>query len=492
MSIIKVNNLRFAYPGSADNVFKNVNFQLDTEWKLGFIGRNGRGKSTFLHLLCEKYTYSGSISASVAFEYFPYEVKSEAENTLQLLRQICPDRLEWEIAREISLLGVCEDVLERSFATLSNGEQTKVRLAALFLKENSFLLIDEPTNHLDAAARATLSAYLSRKRGFIVVSHDRAFLDGCIDHVLSINRADIEVQAGNFSSWWRNKEMRDSFELATQQKLEKDVTRLTAAAKRTANWSDAVEKTKFDTRNSGLRPDRGYLGHKAAKMMKTSKTIAARRKDAIAEKSQLLKNVETQESLRVTPLVFRAQRLIEFRDAALFYGEKQVCSALNFTVEQGERIAICGKNGCGKSSIFKLICGEKIDFTGAFTKASGLKISYVPQSAAFLSGSLRAYTLACEADESLFKALLRKMGFEREQFEKPMETFSEGQKKKVLLARSLCEQAHLYLWDEPLNYIDVYSRVQIEELLQASRATLLFVEHDAAFCEHIATRQIKL
>lgn len=150
------------------------------------------------------------------------------------------------------------------------------------------------------------------------------------------------------------------------------------------------------------------------------------------------------------------------------------------------------ENGSGKSSLLKLICGEAIQHTGTLTVASGLKISYVSQDTSFLRGHLNDYADDCQIDQTQFKTILRKLGFERIQFEKDMAEFSEGQKKKVLLARSLCEQAHLYIWDEPLNFIDVVSRMQIEALLLQSPLTLLFVEHDTFFQDAIATDKIDL
>lgn len=206
MSLINISNLTFSYEGSFHNIFENVSFQIDTDWKLGFTGRNGRGKTTFLKLLMGKYEYSGTISSNVSFEYFPYDVPDADFFVIDVIHEISPNAQDWEIARELSLLNVSDDLLYRSYSTLSKGEQTKALLAALFLKENSFLLIDEPTNHLDTLGRKTLSDYLKRKHGFILVSHDRVFLDNCIDHILVINKTNIEVQRGNFSSWWRNKD----------------------------------------------------------------------------------------------------------------------------------------------------------------------------------------------------------------------------------------------------------------------------------------------
>lgn len=492
MSLINVTNLTFGYDGSYDNIFENVSFQIDTDWKLGFTGRNGRGKTTFLNLLLGKYEYSGTISAKVNFEYFPFEVKNTDDSTLDVIETIYPDYQQWQVMRELSLMQVSEDVLYRPFATLSNGEQTKVLLAALFLKENSFLLIDEPTNHLDIKARKIVSDYLNSKHGFILVSHDRAFLDNCVDHILSINKTNIEIQKGNFSSWWENKKRQDNFELAENEKLQKDISRLTAAARRTSDWSDKVEKTKVGTRNSGVKPDKGYIGHKSAKMMKRSKTIEARQKSAIDEKSKLLKNIESSESLKMSTVNFHANRFVELDDVSIFYGEKLACADVSLTIEQGDRIALYGKNGSGKSSLLKLICGENITYTGTLRKASQLKISYVSQDTSHLRGNLTDYARENNIDESIFKANLRKLDFSRVQFEKDMADFSGGQKKKVLIAKSLCEKASLYVWDEPLNFIDVISRMQIEELLLEYAPTIIFVEHDIEFCRNVATKIVEL
>ncbi len=492
MSFIQVQNLTFAYDGSYDNIFEHVSLRLDTDWKLGFIGRNGRGKTTFLRLLLGQYEYSGSITAQVQFEYFPYNVEDPDQLTVYVVEEICSDYEHWQLMRELSLLQVTENVLYRPFASLSGGEQTKVMLAALFLKENHFLLIDEPTNHLDVHARQLLSEYLQSKSGYILVSHDRAFLDHCVDHIVSINKTNIEMQQGNFSDWWVNKQRQDQYELAENEKLSKDMRRLAQAASRTSQWSDKVEKSKNNTRNSGSKVDKGYVGHKAAKMMKRSKAMEQRQQAALEQKSQLLKNVESADSLKLAPLSYHKHQLAELNQVSIYYGEKLVCNDISLTIKQGERIALAGRNGSGKSSVLKLIYGEDITYTGAFRKGSQLKISYVSQDTSQLRGSLTEYARTHGLDESLFKAILRKLDFARVQFEKDMADFSGGQKKKVLIARSLCEPAHLYIWDEPLNFIDVLSRMQIEDLLLTYSPTLLFVEHDREFCKQIATQVVEL
>ena len=492
MSLINIANLTFSYEGSYDNIFENVSFQIDTDWKLGFIGRNGRGKTTFFSLLSGEYEYRGTISKSVDFDRFPFEVYDKSQNTIDVIDTVFVDYMLWELQKELSVLEVSDDVLYRPFDTLSNGEQTKVLLAALFLKPNNFLLIDEPTNHLDSRARKIVGDYLKSKKGFILISHDRLFLDNVVDHILSVNKANIEIQKGDFSSWRRNRELQDNFEIAENEKLQKNIKELSASAKRAALWSDKTEKSKHKPLSSGLSADKGYIGHKSAKMMKRSKSIEARQQKAIDDKSKLMKNVEISDKLLIKPLEYHSEKLVDISGLSISYGGKSVCEKISFTVCRGDRVALNGRNGCGKSSILKLLIGEYIPYKGNLNFGSNLVVSYISQDTSHLKGGLKEYAEHHKIDESLFKSILRKLDFSRIQFEKKMEDFSGGQKKKVLLAKSLCENAHIYIWDEPLNFIDVISRMQIENLILEHKPTMIFVEHDTAFNKNIATKSVDM
>lgn len=512
MAMLSISHLSFAYEGSYDPVFSDFSVTLDTNWRTGLVGRNGKGKTTLLRLLSGALP-TDAVSCPAECTYFPFPVPEPARTTAAVLRGLDPrgDWADWELLCELSRLQVPEEALERPFDTLSNGERTKCLLAALFLREDRFLLIDEPTNHLDAEGRLLVSDYLRSKRGFLLVSHDRTFLDGCVDHILALNRVGAELQRGNFSSWWENRERQNRFEAAEQEKRRREVARMEEAARRASGWSDQLEKTKYGSRNAGLRPDRGYIGHKSAKMMKRAKAMEERRESALQAQKALLQNVEEPETLKLFPERYHAGTLLSLRDVSAFYGTHPVLREVSLTVSRGERIALRGKNGCGKTSLLRIlngeagerseslcrgsdaeICPEGLSYTGILLRGSGLKISYVPQDASGLCGSLSAFAEASGIDGTLFRAILRKLGFSRMQFEKDLSALSEGQKKKILLARSLCEHAHLYIWDEPLNYIDVFSRMQLEALLLEYAPTMVFVEHDRTFADRTATRVVEL
>lgn len=508
MAQIRVNQLTFCYEGSFDNIFENVSFSIDTNWKLGFIGRNGKGKTTFLHLLLGKYAYKGSIDTTTTFDYFPYEI-SEQQMKLsasEFMEELKPSCEPWRVICELGELGETADLLYRSYRTLSPGERTKVLLAILFSGENEFLLVDEPTNHLDKEAREIVKKYLASKKGFILVSHDRDLLDGCIDHCLVLNRSSIEVQRGNFSVWWENKQRKDQFVLAENEKHQKEIGKLRQAARRTSEWADRNERTKIGydpiKEHDRFLDTRCYIGAKTKKMQSRVKQMEKRIHREIEEKEGLLQDIERSIDLKLFQKQHHKNTLVNLKDYGIRYtdAESFVFENLTFAISQGERIALCGKNGCGKSSLIKMILqktgihsnGSDIVETGICETASGLKISYVGQDASGLKGDITSYCAERALDQSLFCAILRQLDFERVQFVKNMEEYSEGQKKKILIAASLLTPAHLYIWDEPLNYIDIFSRMQIEKLLLTYQPTMLFVEHDVRFCEKIATRTIKL
>lgn len=508
MSQIHVSNLTFCYEGSFDNIFEEVSFSIDTNWKIGFIGRNGKGKTTFLNLLLGRYEYKGTISTATVFDYFPYPISDSQmqECAVDFVQQLKPGCEFWKVICELDKLNVDAELLYRPFRTLSHGERTKVMLAVLFSGDNDFLLIDEPTNHLDQESREVVKVYLAQKKGFILVSHDRDLLDACVDHVLVLNRHSIEVQSGNFSSWWENKSRKDSFARMENEKHRKEISKLKTAAMRTRQWAEKNERTKigFDPVKEPDRciDTRAYIGAKTKKMQSRVKQIGKRIDKEIAEKEGLLQDIEIPVDLKIVPMQHNKKVLCSVRDYGLGYagGEKYIFENMNLEICQKERVFLNGRNGCGKSSLMKALlphlsgdCGnpaENLMEKGIIETASGVRVSYINQDTSFLSGSISAFCRQRNIEESLFCAILRQLDLGRGQFAKNLETFSEGQKKKVLIAASLLTPAHLYIWDEPLNYIDIFSRMQIEKLILDYEPTMLIVEHDVRFRDKIATKEI--
>lgn len=494
MAQIMIKNLSFSYEGSPDVVFDRATVTLDSDWKLGLIGRNGRGKTTLLKLLCGKLDARQAIQTSVSFDYFPFPLPDASKTPLALAEAFRADGETWQFLREASLLDLPFETLQTPYERLSGGEQVKVLLSLLFSKDHQFLLIDEPTDHLDLESRKTVAQYLNKKKGFILVSHDRQFLDTCIDHVLSINRCGLELQKGNYSSWAENKERQDQFERDQNERLKKEIGHLKAAAQKAGKWADRAENKKI-----GLSADsherqknaRSYMGEKSRRMQQQRKNMEFRMDKAVHEKQDLLKNIELNEELKLHPLFQNKGAVAVFQDVSVSFGQRNVLKDFNLTVQPGEILALSGPNGCGKSTVIRLIHGEATANSGLLRLQSGCILSYVPQNVR-LSGSMDAFIQEHRVDETLFKTILRKLDFSRDHFEHQLNKLSIGQQKKIMLAMSLSQSAHLYLWDEPLNYVDVLSRIQLENLLCAFRPTMILVEHDAAFVKKVASRIIEM
>ena len=506
MSQIRADHLTFCYSGSPEPVFEEASFTIDTDWRLGLIGRNGKGKTTLLRLLTGALSGRGTLTKSVPAVYFPYAVTPEqgrkpAAEFAEELRENCE---LWRVIRELSELHEDTEILYRPYDTLSFGQRTKVLLAILFSGENDFLLIDEPTNHLDTQARENVREYLSSKKGFILVSHDRDLLDACTDHILVLNRKTIMVQSGNFSCWQENQQRRDQFAEAENEKHRKQIRKLRQAARRTADWADKSERSKigFDPikENDRSISSRSFIGAKTKKMQSRVKNTERRIEREIEEQEGLLQDIEEIVPLKMSPLTHHKDTLVTLRDCTLQYAgtDAPVCSGMTFSVRQGERVALHGANGCGKSTLMRAVLqaagvlppDAALTVGGICETASGLIVSYVPQDSSFLCGSIPDFCTEHGLDRSLFCTVLRQLDLSRAQLAKDFSAYSAGQKKKVLLAASLLTPAHLCVWDEPLNYIDIFSRMQIEALVEKYRPTMLFTEHDIRFRENIATETV--
>ncbi|MDR1166823.1 MAG: ATP-binding cassette domain-containing protein [Deltaproteobacteria bacterium] len=483
MPKIAISRLTFAYPGE-HNLFTDLTLNIDLSWKLGLIGRNGRGKTTFLKLLEGELPSRGSVSAPFPLEYFPSPILNPELSPLELASlKTGESELGWCLNREVSLLGVAPEALERPFATLSGGERVKILLSLLFLRDATFPLLDEPTRFLDATSARAVAAYLRSKPGFILVSHDRELLDSSIDHVLALEETDAVLNKGDFSAYWENRRLREEKALAVKERLRKDIKRLDEAAKRSAKWASQAEKGKY-----GQGPvDRGHVGRLAAKGQRRSQNVENRRLKALAEKRELRVREEKPASLAFTPLPFRGGLMAWLKDATLGYGDRKVLENISLSLASGDRLAVTGPNGSGKTLLLKLFTGETRVQAGEFYLPPSLVVSAVPQEPAFGANDLSELARISRVDEPKFNAILRQIGFAREWLARPISSLSQGSRKKVALALSLCASAHLYVWDEPFGHVDLETRMKIEELIIKNKPTLVVVEHDSTFLKNVAT-----
>nr|WP_240841915.1 ABC-F family ATP-binding cassette domain-containing protein [Acidaminobacter sp. JC074] len=513
----------FFYGEYFNPIFESVNLNLDLTWKLGLIGRNGRGKTTLLNLIHGSLEPTrGKVVVPIQTEMFPYA--HDATGTcLDVIRRCIAPFDEWEklmheledhmteasmetygdileaymeadgfiinelIEKEMNLMGLRLDLLELPFEDLSGGEKTKVQIIALFLKKNRFLLLDEPTNHLDLEGRQTLSNYLNHKSGFIVVSHDRLFVDAIVDHILSINKNNIYIEKGGYTSWQVNKDRQDYYEYKTSEKLKREIKNLEEATKRTRTWSDNKEAEKI-----GSGGDKGYIGARAKGMMKRALAFEKRMNQNLEEKKTLLKNMETPRDIILKQGEIDIETLVEVKNVSLSYGNHRVIENLSFRINKGDRIWVRGINGSGKTTLIKALLGDLKPESGSVQVHEGVKLVYSSQIPRWQSG----YLLDHMKDEGIlrhwFQMVLNYLDIDDSYYDRPIESFSEGEKKKIDIARSLMGNDHVLVWDEPLNYVDITIRTQIEKAILKYQPTMIFVEHDVYFGQHIATDTIDL
>lgn len=515
--------ITFQYPGSPEPVFTDLSFSIDTTWRCGLVGRNGRGKTTLLRMLSGSLIPSkGSLDvparavllrqpdpgakrptrdvirdAVAPFRRWEHEMEKLLTNGNQADLDAYSEMLDRymyeggftmdsEIAREWNALGLVDSLLERPFLSLSGGEQSRAMIAALFLVRNAYPLLDEPANHLDLEGRRVLADYLSKKKGFLIVSHDREVLDRCVDHIASINKSDVRVHQGTYSTWRAQMEREEETELRRNARIQHEVLSLKIAARNRRSWSDAKESGKTSAFDSG------FISARAARQMKRARAIERRIEERLAEKGQLLQNRETIYPLQMEPLRNSPDILCRLDDVAVEFGGCRVLDKVSLILRKGDRLALIGPNGSGKTTLIRLITGELNPTAGKVTRPGFLILSQSRQHPEWRNGLLRSLLRSAAIEQTRFRTILGTLGVSGEVFDRPLESFSQGQLKKVELARTLAAPAHLYLWDEATNALDLYARQELERVLVRVEPTVLFVDHDATFVRNAATRVARL
>ena len=542
MSTIICRRLSFGYPGSEDNVFQDLDLVIDTDWRCALVGRNGRGKTTLLRLIHgELVPDRGSLERGQPTAYFPRPVEDPDLPVRDVVKDASGPFRRWEtemselleegsdealarygqvldafeesggysieagIEMELNALGIDESFWQRPFSSLSGGEQTRCLLASLFASGSNtharsfapaklptrpqgraFALIDEPTNHLDADGRRLLAAYLGSKTGFLLVSHDRAFLDACCDHVVALNRDTVDVERTSFSAWRERFRQRLDGQRARNAELKHDIARHTRTA---ADRRAGALKRESD---KAPHTDKGFISRRAKLQMRRALAAERRAARAADELRGTLADVEKDRQLKLPDSRHRTGTLVVANDLTLWRGEKPVFAKLSFTVSPGDRVAVVGPNGSGKTSLLDQIEHAPYRHTGSLARPGHVSVARTFQNPQWTSGSLRDRLREAGFDESRFRQITAVLGIRGRVLDGRIEDLSHGQQKKIDLARAFLANAHLLLWDEPLNFIDIDAREQIEEVLLRDKPTVVFVEHDAAFVDRVATQVVRL
>lgn len=519
MAQIIIEGMSFYYKEYFEAIFENVNLNLESNWKLGLIGRNGRGKTTLLRLIHGQLSPDrGRINKSINTELFPYPMRLKFSKTMDVIKENvgglrtlednledmeCLQRyidlegfqIESKILKEMSLMHLSASLLDRDYETLSGGEKTKINLITLFLKHNTFVLLDEPTNHLDVEGKRIIAKYLKGKKGFIVVSHDRQFLDEVCDHILSINKKSIDMEKGNYSSWLKNKELTEQYELRTKEKLEREIVSLEQRSKTTRTWATAANKQKYDVKGH-------FRTNGSQAYMRQAKRSEKRIQDNIQEKKHLLGNFEREKKLQLNQSedLGSAVWLLIADHICFGYTEDLLIDDFSLTINRGDRIWLRGNNGKGKSTLLRLMSKKRnlaevqADINGKIMSgniyhATGLDISFSYQEPYLEEGYAKDFF---NSNHSYWYELCMSFDLPKKILTRPIETYSKGEIKKLEMARALSMPNNILFLDEPLNYMDLYFRRQLEEALLRYKPTVVFVEHDERFGEMIANRVIDL
>jgi lincosamide and streptogramin A transport system ATP-binding/permease protein len=521
MSTIICRHLTFGYDSSDHNVFSDLNLTIDTTWRTCVAGRNGRGKTTLLKLLNGQLSpHKGSVEYTGSTHYFPMPVADTTlpafavakmavgpyaqleqemkrllsfgdENSLSRYIKVQDKyaliggyEVDAKLSQELASLGINKDKSDQSYNSMSSGEQTRCMLAALFIQKDGFALIDEPTNHLDQAGRQQVANYLRSKKGFLLVSHDRAFLDSCADHVVALNADNVQVQKSSFSRWRGQFQLGLSKQESQNAELKKEINSLAESAGQRRSGAALREGKK-----SGAL-DKGFEGARAARQMKRALSIEARVDQKIESRKAAQHNIEKQYQVKINQpaakgLILTVNNLVIKRGKPLF-------DPVSFSLTCGARLAIKGRNGSGKTSLLDLLNGSAIAHTGSVSFGKGFRVSRSYQQPLWQSGSLQQLVDQANFDKARFRTIMATLGVRGDFFEQPIENLSLGQIKKIDIARTLITPSDLILWDEPLNYMDIETREQIEASILRNKPTMVFVEHDESFVNKIATDILEL
>ena len=491
-------------------ILDGLTFQVDTGERVGILGRNGAGKTTLFRILTgQERADSGDVLISPGkrlglisqIPVYPagYTVEDVLRTAFQDLREMERelhdlaarldgadkellaryDRLQavyesqggYEIETRMekicSGLEISKDFRAKQFSDLSGGEKTRINLARLILVDTEILLLDEPTNHLDLNATVWLEDYISHYKGTVlVISHDRYFLDKTISRVVELKDGKAEFYAGNYSFYAVEKERRFLEQVRQYQKEQAKLEQLQKAADALHLWA-FMGNDKLHKRAFSIEKRMEKLNHTA----RPTKERKLNAKFGTAE--------------------FHADDLLSIKNLEKAYGTQQLFRDITLRVEDGDRIALLGDNGTGKSTLVKIILGEVAQDGGTVKQGITVKTGYLPQQIRFSHPERSLYdTMLYDANCTPQQARdrLARFLFQGEDVFKPVSVLSGGEQSRLKLCMLMDEKVNFLILDEPTNHLDLDSREWMEGAVEDYEGTLLFVSHDRYFIDRFANR----
>ena len=375
--------------------------------------------------------------------------------------------MDTDRSRVANGLDISPAMLHQRFDSLSGGEKTRVNLARLILEDTDILLLDEPTNHLDLHATEWLEDYLLGFKGTVlVISHDRYFLDKVVQRSIEIDEGKAEFYSGNYSFYVEERQRRFEEKLKKYEKDQAKIEQLTRAAEQMHLWA--------------------FMGND--KLHKRAFSMEKRiEKLSQSEKPQEQKKLNVKFKQRE----FNGDEVLVMEDVSKGFGDRTLFSDLSLTVTGGERIALIGDNGTGKSTLVKLIMGEETPDSGYLYKGPAVRSAYLPQHVRFSveeRSALDTMLYDCRCQPQQARDRLAAFGFKGEDVFTPVGALSGGEKSRLRLCMLMGSDINFLILDEPTNHLDIASREWMEDALSDYEQTLLFVSHDRYFIEKFATR----
>ncbi len=431
-------------------------------------------------------------------ERLAFELEDVGDGASELLAELGEAQQRFEVGggyefrarTEATLtgLGLPESLWDRRVSELSAGQRVRLALARLLLEDHDLILFDEPTNHLDIPAREWLEGHLAgMDTAYVVASHDRRFLDAVSKKVAHLDRGRLTLYSGNYTAFREQLRQAEEEGWRRYEKNRKLAKRLQRQAQSYQRWSHSSEKQK---RGAG---DKGFVSHRAAKVMKRS-LVARRRMEEAVENARTEKPFE-KDAVKIEFGSSRGRSLLRVEDLVVGYsGERPLTGELSFELSAGDRLAVVGPNGCGKTALLRTALGEIQALRGDVRLAPSSKVGYFDQDNRLVPRDLTALqvVLGTERDETLVRTVMGRMGVRRETVNKPVAKLSSGERAKVLLAAIILSENNLLVLDEPTNHLDIETQDVLLDALKDFPGGILFVSHDRYFVEALSTGTLAL